>query len=119
MVIIKRCILHYYFQLHVSAPSFEAILRLNYFLKTAMYTVDNTIIYFEISHYIFKILQKFAIFLICNARRWLRKELVGHSVILAQDSLDVRSVPTHSGRLVVFVRQHVRDYRKDLDIVSV
>jgi len=45
MVIIKRCILHYYFQLHVSAPSFGAIFRLNYFsVKKAMYTFDNTVI---------------------------------------------------------------------------
>jgi hypothetical protein len=29
MVIIKRYILHYYFQLHVSAPSFGATFRLN------------------------------------------------------------------------------------------
>ena len=29
MVIIKICILHYYFQLHVLAPFFRAILRLN------------------------------------------------------------------------------------------
>ena len=28
MFIIKRCILHYYFQLHVSAPSCGAIFRL-------------------------------------------------------------------------------------------
>jgi hypothetical protein len=57
MVINKRCILHYYFQLHVSAP-FRAIFRLNSIsLKKAMYTIVNTITECEISHNIFKILQ--------------------------------------------------------------
>jgi hypothetical protein len=58
MVIIKICILHYYFQLHFLAQSFGAIFMLNsIFFKKAMHTIVSTITDCEISHYIFKILQ--------------------------------------------------------------
>jgi len=47
MVIIKRCILHYYFQLHVSATSFGAIFSLNYsFLRKQGIEIYNSIVNF-------------------------------------------------------------------------
>jgi len=50
-----RYILHYYSQLHFSAPSFRAIFRLEcYLLKKVKYTIDS-IVDCEISHYISKI----------------------------------------------------------------
>jgi len=56
MIISKKIYLHYYSQVHVSAASFGAIFRLDYFLKKAMCTIDSTVIDCEISHCIFKIL---------------------------------------------------------------
>jgi len=45
MVIIKRCILHCYFQLYVSAPSFASIFRMNsIFLSRQCVAIYNNIV---------------------------------------------------------------------------
>ena len=68
MVIIKMCILYYYFQLHVSAPYFGAIFRLNsifLIIQCIQLTVLLQIAGFRITYLkYYKI--NFAIFYVCN-----------------------------------------------------